>query len=114
MGEEAYAIARYAKLWLFPSIDEGFGIPLLEALYMKVPIITSARGALAEIGNDVCIYTKPYEYNDIFRKIQFILDNPNKVKKIVEKGYERVKNFKWENFIRRLIITYNYIIKKDI
>jgi glycosyltransferase involved in cell wall biosynthesis len=112
-GEETYSICKWSKLWLFPSLDEGFGIPVLEALTLNIPIITSPRGAIPEIGKENSIYAKPTDHKDIIKKIFFVLNNPKTIKEMIRKNTEITQEYSWKNFIKKLLTVYHHILWRE-
>ena len=87
-------------MYVFPSIDEGFGIPLIEALKLKVPVICSDIPIFREIADDSVLYFKNQNPINLFEKMKELIHNKNLSKKLVNKGYERVKKFNRYNFIK--------------
>ena len=64
-------IYRNASLLCFPSLYEGFGLPIIEAMSVGVPVLTSNVSSMPEIGKDKCIYVcKPQDYNELFQKLK--------------------------------------------
>jgi len=91
-----YLISR-AKLMVFPSLYEGFGIPIIEAFYLRVPVVASDVYPIKEIADDAAILFNPYDPNDLVRKIKTVLENTELRNLLVAKGYKRAMFFKWEN-----------------
>jgi glycosyltransferase involved in cell wall biosynthesis len=83
------------EVFVFPSLYEGFGIPLLEAFASGKPVICSDIAPLREIGQKAVLYFDPYSILDIAQKIKYLLDNPSLKEQLIQKGLERVKNFSW-------------------
>ena len=89
-----------AFTYVFPSLDEGFGIPLIEAMRAKVPVICSDIEIFKEIGNDSVIYFKKKDENDLNKKLNRVFKNNSLINKIVNKGYERSKLFNQLKFVK--------------
>ncbi len=89
-----------AIIYVFPSIDEGFGIPLIEALKLKVPVICSDIPIFKEIAQDSVLYFKKQNEKDLFQKMKKLVENKSLSKELVSKGFERVKKFNRYNFIK--------------
>lgn len=85
-SEDLAAIYRSATIFLYPSLFEGFGIPVLEALRSGVPVITSGEGCFREVGADAALYVDPRSPEDIAGKIQLLLDDPGLRQTLKEKG----------------------------
>ena len=89
-----------ASLYVFPSIDEGFGIPLIEAMRARVPVICSDIEIFKEIGNDCVIYFKKQDQNDLYCKLKLILENKIATKDLILKAKNRADLFNQKNFIK--------------
>lgn len=92
---EINALLRQARCFVFPSLHEGFGIPLLEAFYLGIPVVSSNSTCLPEIADDAALFFDPYEVEDITDKIKKILTDDALRKSLICKGMERVKLFDW-------------------
>ena len=106
---EKEALFQNASIMLFPSFYEGFGMPILEAQARGVPVISSNISSMPEIGGQGALYVEPNDYNDIADKIYVLLTNENLRRDLINKGYENIKRFSWENCARETLkhITYN-------
>lgn len=91
-----------AKMLVFPSLYEGFGLPVLEAMATGVPIVASDIGALKEVGGEVALYANPYDIDSIAQKIIFLLNNPTVSALLIEKGLKRAQVFSWQNTARKI------------
>ena len=89
-----------AFAYVFPSIDEGFGIPLIESMRAKVPVICSDIEIFKEIGNDSVIYFKKQDYNDLHNKLELIFKDKATIETIISKGIKRANLFNQKNFIK--------------
>ncbi|MFH0857273.1 MAG: glycosyltransferase family 1 protein [Candidatus Magasanikbacteria bacterium] len=89
-------IVRYAKVFLFPSLYEGFGIPALEAMASGVPVIATRGQSVEEIGGDALWYAKSTKAEDIAETLQEMSRFEEKRNEKIQKGLERVKQFSWE------------------
>lgn len=100
--EELEVIYRKAKLFVFPSLYEGFGFPPIEAMARKVPVITSKEGALPEIVGNAALECDAYDVKDIAEKCIRVISNDDLRKKLITNGLERVKYFSWENAANKI------------
>lgn len=91
--DELAALYKIATIFIYPSIFEGFGIPIIEALYSKTPVITSKGSCFHEAGGPDSIYIDPYAIEDIESKISFLLNNPDEREKMSQKGHQFVQKF---------------------
>lgn len=87
---------KHASAFVYPSLYEGFGIPLLEAMHYGCPVIASDASCFPEIGGDAVLYFKPDSADDLTGKIKLILENSELRDKLINKGYEREKLFSWD------------------
>jgi glycosyltransferase involved in cell wall biosynthesis len=87
------AIYQLAKGMLYPSVFEGFGVPVLEALWSGIPVITSNLSCLPETGGDAAYYVDPYDPAQIAEGLIQLATNDALVKTMVEKGYAHAQNF---------------------
>lgn len=87
----------HANAFVFPSLSEGFGIPVLEAFYYNVPIILSNRGSLPEVGGKAAIYFDPTNIPDIADTILNFISNEDEIAPLlIREGKERLKLFSWK------------------
>ena len=89
-------IYRQASLFVFPSLWEGFGIPLLEAMACGLPIVTSRTSAIPEIAQDAAAYADPRDPEDIATRIIQVLEDQDLRDQLVSEGKKRVAFFSWE------------------
>ena len=99
------SLYKKAACFVFPSLYEGFGIPLLEAMSYKCPVIASTAASLPEVGGDACLYFDPHDPNQLAKKIVEIIESDDLRKTWVKKGLERVKQFSWEKSARETLKT---------
>lgn len=101
--EEKWHLIARASCLLYPSLDEGFGLPLLEAMAVGTPVIASNRGALPEVGGDAAVYVDPEDIEAMsFALIQCLLV-PEGVREIRELGLERATEFSWTRTARETL-----------
>jgi glycosyltransferase involved in cell wall biosynthesis len=100
----AKELARWyarAMILAFPSLDEGFGIPILEAMAAGVPIVTSNRSALAEVAGDAAVLVNPEFVEDIAEALKQLAGNQTLREEFVRKGFLRVREFSWPKAIEK-------------
>jgi len=85
-----------AEVFVFPSLYEGFGIPILEAMACGTPVVTSCGSSLEEVGEDACVYVDPENIQDIAEAVVKLIENIEYRMSHVEKGIRRAENFSWE------------------
>ncbi|MCC8197364.1 MAG: glycosyltransferase family 4 protein [Tannerellaceae bacterium] len=88
-------IYNLADLFVFPSLYEGFGLPPLEAMACKVPVVVSNRGALPEVTGHNALLVDPYSIHSIAKGMYDTLVNESLKMQVIKKGYEHVQSFSW-------------------
>lgn len=95
----------------FPSIYEGFGMPIIEAQSVGRPVITSNFGAMLEVASDSASLVDPYDVNSINFAIQRIIDDTNYRNCLIEKGFENVKRFQINTIVNQYLTLYQEVMK---
>lgn len=101
--EELAAYFRGASALIFPSLSEGFGIPVLEAYYYKIPLLLSNRASLPEVAGDAAIYFDAYDVNDMARVMQEFMATADH-SALIEKQTERLSLYSWQKTADRISI----------
>ena len=104
--EELVSLYKNAEAFVMPSFEEGFGIPILEAMAIGCPVVSSNAGALPEVGEDAAIYFDPKSPDDMESKISMVLEDESLIKDLILKGVKRVKNFSWEKLAKQTLEVY--------
>lgn len=99
-----------ATCLVMPSLYEGFGLPVLEAMQHDCPVICSNRSSLPEVAGDAAMYVDPYQFSEIRDAINRLIDDQNKRKEMIKKGRERVAFFSPENYAHRLEKAYEGLV----
>ena len=99
-----------ARLFVFPSFYEGFGLPPLEAMAHGVPVASSSAGSLPEILQDAACYFNPYDISDIAKAMDTVLSDRYLVETLKKKGMNRVKEFSWEKTAAETLAVYKSIL----
>jgi len=94
--EDMTSYIKYAEALVFPSLYEGFGIPILEGFGLGTPVITSNIGAMQEIGSKAVIGVKPSSAKSIAKGIENVLNDDLLRQSIIHKGLERLQDFDWD------------------
>ena len=95
-------LMQEASLFVLPSLYEGFGMPVLEAMACGTPVVTSARGALPEVGGEAVVYADPLDVESISRGIRSVLENPDLSARLSAAGISRAATFQWSASARVL------------
>ena len=99
-----------ASLFAFPSLDEGFGIPVLEAMAHGLPVLTSNRTALAEIAADAAVLVDPLETDAIAEQIKQLMQNSELRERLREKGVSQARQFTWTRTVHKTYAIYRELI----
>ena len=103
---ELAGLYRGAKLFVLPSLSEGFGLPGLEAMTQSLPVLASRESCFPEVYADAASYFDGYDIADMAEKIDILLANPAEMDALKVAGLERVKQFSWETMARQTIGIY--------
>lgn len=102
-------VLNLARLCLFPSIYEGFGMPILEAQACGIPVITSQVSSMPEVAGEGAFYVDPESVSDITEAMLTIIHNPTKTKEIIKKGFDNQKKFSWQKTTAETIAIYSTV-----
>ncbi len=96
-----------ALAFVYPSLYEGFGIPILEAMTIGTPVITSNLSSMPEAGGKAAIYIDPFSASDLAEKMKFVLDlSSSKREKLIDLGKTHAKTFTWEKTANETLKIY--------
>ena len=109
--EELEKYYNAADVLFFPSLYEGFGMPVLEAMHCGLPVIASNVASLSEVGSDAVIYVNTYNVDDMLEKLLLVLSDENLRSEMRIKGMQRAKLFSWDKTIELMISNYEEIAK---
>ncbi len=108
--EELRCLYQSALLLLFPSLEEGFGFPILEGFASKTPVITSNFGSMAEIAEQAALLVDPHSTDEIQSAIVKIIENQNLRNSLISLGFSRVQNFTWDKCAKETFDVYKKFI----
>ena len=107
---EISSLYKKALIYVFPSVEEGFGIPVLEAFAMKTPVVTSNAAAMVEIAEGAAQHYNKGDYTELFKTLTKLIISTPKRNHLIEKGSQRLKGFSREKFIK----DYEHLILKSV
>jgi glycosyltransferase involved in cell wall biosynthesis len=96
------ALYRGCRVFVYPSLYEGFGLPVLEAMTHAAAVACSRASSIPEVGGDAVEYFDPMSVDDIRRKLQLLLDNRDFTQSLAARGLERSGQFSWERTARSI------------
>jgi glycosyltransferase involved in cell wall biosynthesis len=101
-----------AGLFLFPSLEEGFGLPVLEAMAHGVPVVASATSSLPEVGGDAALYVDPRNPEDMAEKIRRGIEDADLRTGLTERGLARARLFTWRRTAEQTLQVYDEVFKE--
>jgi glycosyltransferase involved in cell wall biosynthesis len=110
MPQETLAVMyRLARLFVFPSLYEGFGLPPLEAMASGTPVVTSNVSSLPEVTGDAAVLVNPYDPAAIAEGIRRVLTDEALRADLKRRGLQRARQFSWEGSVRRIHDIYRAV-----
>lgn len=100
--EDMSALYSTSDGFLFPTLYEGFGIPVIEAQRCGTPVLTSNCTSLPEVGGDGALYVNPYDTDDMTNGILTLLQNEMLAAELIERGYRNAERFSWRASAEKL------------
>ena len=100
------ALFRQASAYVFPSFEEGFGFPGLEAMWRDVPVVASNSSCLPEIFGDAAVYFDPQSSEQIFDAVMKVTNDHDLRRALIDRGRIRVRQFSWERCARETLEVY--------
>jgi glycosyltransferase involved in cell wall biosynthesis len=98
-----------AKVFVFPSLYEGFGLPPLEAMAHGTPVLTSNTSSLPEVVGNAAVLVNPENAFEIMRALQRVLLDRALREKLRQRGYDQVKKFSWESSAAEVLAGYGQV-----
>ena len=105
--EDLPALYRGAAVFVYPSLYEGFGLPVLEAMACGTPVICSNTSSLPEVAGDAALMVDPYDVNALARALRQILADQQLVSVLRQRGYQRMQRFSYADTARTLYRALN-------
>jgi glycosyltransferase involved in cell wall biosynthesis len=109
--EDLVVIYNLATVFAMPSLYEGFGLPVLEAMSCGCPVITTKEGSLAEVAGEAALYVDAQSHDSIGKGIQEVFGNPILQKKLMQDGLKRVNEFSWKKTASQTLEVYKKVIE---
>lgn len=104
-------VYQHAKLFVFPSTYEGFGMPMLEAFSAKTPVVAHHATSLPEVGGDAAYYVDATDVKQLTSALNEVLINTKLRSELIEKGKIREQQFTWQNHINLTLQVYQKAVK---
>ncbi|MFA5776830.1 MAG: glycosyltransferase family 1 protein [Parcubacteria group bacterium] len=100
--EDLPVLYKNALVFVYPSLYEGFGLPVLEAMNQGIPVITSKNSSLPEVGGDSVLYCHPEDIQDIAMVMRNVILHGHLRDELRRRGKDRAQKFSWDNFVEKL------------
>ena len=110
--EDLPKVYQLSKLFIYPSVFEGFGIPILEALCSRVPVISSKGSCFSEAGGSNSIYVNPTNADELAEAILRVFNNPTMTTKMIIDGVGHSMNFEEEQIAHDLMAVYEKTLRQ--
>jgi alpha-1,3-rhamnosyl/mannosyltransferase len=107
---ELLPIMKAAKALLFPSLAEGFGLPVLEAFAAQVPVITSTTTSLPEVAGDAALLIDPIDTGSITTAMNQVLDDVDLRTQLIQRGLNRANTFTWQRCAEQTVVCYRHFL----
>jgi len=101
--DEMPLLYSLAEICIYPSIYEGFGLPILEAQACGCPVITSNVSSMPEIAGKGALLVNPYSVEDIINAMKSVIKDKKLRGKLIKEGYKNVKKFSWKKYARKIL-----------
>ena len=108
-GEIAHWYRR-ASIFAFPSLDEGFGMPAIEAMAAGVPVIASNRSSLPEVCGDAALLVDPQSDAELAQAVELLTHDENLRAKLTAAGKVRAAGFRWDDAVRKTMAVYRELL----
>lgn len=102
-------IYSQAEVFVLPSLVEGFGLPVLEAMAAQIPVIVSNKGSLPEVAGEAALYFNPENVDEIAKTLTKVLFNSKLRSQMIEKGRKRLAKFSWERAARKTLKVFERV-----
>jgi glycosyltransferase involved in cell wall biosynthesis len=109
--EELTILYQNARVYVFPSLSEGFGLPGLEAMSCGLPVVASNSSCLPEIYGSAAVYFNPKNILDMKEKIEEVFTQEEIRQKLIKLGYEQVKKYSWKKCAEATLNVYNLFLQ---
>ncbi len=108
--DDLLALYNLAYGFVFPSLYEGFGLPVLESMACGTPVLTSSVSSLPEVAGDAAIIVDPYDLDELTNGLRQLVDDATLRQTLIKRGLERVKQFTWGRAARQLQAVYRMML----
>jgi glycosyltransferase involved in cell wall biosynthesis len=107
--EELVALYNSAHLFLMPSLYEGFGLPILEAMQSGCPVVCSDKGSLGEVAGNAAWFVNPTDVGSIIQGIEKVFEDEKVRKNLIDEGFSQAKKFSWKKTADETVKVYENV-----
>jgi glycosyltransferase involved in cell wall biosynthesis len=100
------ALLQRARVLAYPSIYEGFGFPVLEAMSMRVPVVAASAGSIPEVAGDAALLVEPTDEHALAAALERVVTDEGVHAELVARGRDRIRAFSWDDTARELVSAY--------
>jgi glycosyltransferase involved in cell wall biosynthesis len=100
------ALLERAAVLAYPSIYEGFGFPVLEAMTVGVPVVAARAGSIPEVAGDAALLVEPTNEAGLARELDRVISDDRVRDELIARGHTRVRDFRWDDTARALVACY--------
>lgn len=105
--DEALAAAYFsAAAFVYPSLYEGFGMPLLEAMALGCPVVSSRTSCMPEIAGDAALYFDPGDADELVLQLERVLDDQSLRQRLIASGFSQERKFSWQSCAKQTMAAY--------
>ncbi len=112
--EDLAPLYNLSEVFLFPSLYEGFGLPVIEAMACGTPVITSANSSFGEIAGGAVVTVDPCDVDAIAQSLKHLLDDPDLRRAVGERGLTRARRFSWQRAAERTLEVYQRVVERTV
>lgn len=109
-AETRRLLYQSASVLAFPTLDEGFGLPVLEAMAARTPVVCSNRSAVPEAAGDAALLVDPFDVDAIRDALRRVLEDAELAERLRRQGVERAAGFTWERAARETLAVYRRVV----
>lgn len=99
-------LLHHAEVLAYPSLDEGFGLPLLDAMQAGAPIVAARAGSIEEVAGDAALYADPHDIVGLAEQLARALDDSTVRARLTSAGEERLQRYSWSRTVSELVDVY--------
>jgi glycosyltransferase involved in cell wall biosynthesis len=108
--EELDAVYRGAEAFVYPSLYEGFGLPVVEAMARGIPTVASATSSIPEVAGDAALGVNPRSVRELAKAIETILVDPELAERLSARGRKQAERFSWDETARLTLEVYERVM----